>query len=176
MFTFLASGERALGAHEEPADRAFQPGEIWRVDLGARFFERINSDLARTGVVGEASERQQEILGNVLAAQAAGFGAVAPGRPASGVFEAVKTEFERREMPFQMPHVGHGLGGGLHEFPILHPMNEAPLEPGMVLAIEPMLKFPERGECYHVEDLLVVTDDGFELLTEPQRGLLEIKL
>lgn len=175
MFTFLASGERALGAHEEPLDRAFQPGEIWRVDLGARFFDRVNSDVARTGVVGDASERQREILRNVLAAQAAGFNAVVPGRPASDVFEAVKAEFERRAMPFRMPHVGHGLGGGLHEFPILHPMNPAPLEPGMVLAIEPMLKFPDRGECYHVEDLLVVTDDGCELLTEPQRDFLEIE-
>ena len=52
-FTFLASGERALGAHIDPADRALEPGHIWRVDLGARFFDRINSDLARTGVVGD---------------------------------------------------------------------------------------------------------------------------
>ena len=51
-------------------------------------------------------------------------------------------------------------GTGLHEAPILHPGNAVPLEPGMVLAIEPMLKATEQGECYHSEDLVVVTDGG----------------
>lgn len=175
-FTFLASGERALGAHIDPADRALEPGHIWRVDLGARFFDRINSDLARTGVVGDPTPEQEERLACVMAAQAAGFEAVEPGRPASDVYHAVKEEFERRNFPFRMPHVGHGLGTGLHEAPILHPGNAVPLEPGMVLAIEPMLKATEQGECYHSEDLVVVTDGGHELLTQPQRQLLRIKV
>jgi Xaa-Pro aminopeptidase len=179
-FTFLASGERALGAHMDPADRALEPGHIWRVDLGARFFERINSDLARTGVVGDPTDEQEELLQGLLAAQAAGFKAVEPGRPASGVFYAVREEFNRQFEPrgvrFQMPHVGHGLGTGLHEAPILHPGNDVPLEPGMVLAIEPMLKATDRGECYHTEDLVVVTENGHELLTQPQRELLRVKV
>jgi Xaa-Pro aminopeptidase len=179
-FTFLASGERALGAHMDPADRVLEPGHIWRVDLGARFFDRINSDLARTGVVGDPTGEQEELLQGLLAAQAAGFNAVEPGRPASGVFHAVREEFNRQFEPrgvrFQMPHVGHGLGTGLHEAPILHPGNDVPLEPGMVLAIEPMLKATDRGECYHTEDLVVVTESGHELLTQPQRELLRVKV
>jgi len=175
-FTFLASGERALGAHIDPADRALEPGHIWRVDLGARFFDRINSDLARTGVVGEPTAEQEERLECVLAAQRAGFAAMEPGRPASDIFHAVRREFERRSFRFQMPHVGHGLGTGLHEAPILHPANAVPLEPGMVLALEPMLKATESGECYHTEDLAVVTEGGHELLTQPQRQLLRIRV
>ena len=175
-FTFLASGGRALGAHIDPADVALEPGHIWRVDLGARFFETINSDLARTGVIGDPTPEQEERLACVLAAQAAGFDLVEPGRPASDLYFAVKGEFERRKVRFQMPHVGHGLGTGLHEAPILHPGNSVPLEPGMVLAIEPMLKATEQGECYHTEDLVVVTEGGHELLTQPQRELLRIKV
>jgi Xaa-Pro aminopeptidase len=74
-----------------------------------------------------------------------------------------------------MPHVGHGIGIGLHEFPILHPGNHAPLRAGMVLNVEPMFKSAARRECYHVEDLAVVTEDGFRLLTQPQSSLLRIE-
>jgi Xaa-Pro aminopeptidase len=175
-FTFLASGERALGAHIDPIDRALEPGHIWRVDLGARFFERVNSDLARTGVVGDPTDEQEDLLQCVLAAQQAAFDLVEAGRPVSDLFYAVKGEFERRHRPFQMPHVGHGLGTGLHEAPILHPGNSVPLEAGMVLAIEPMLKATDRGECYHSEDLVVVTEGGHDLLTQPQRSLLRIRV
>lgn len=174
VFTFFSTGERALGAHMEPIDRPLREGELWRIDLGGRFFELMNSDLARTGVVGEPSTQQEDILQDLLAIQAAGFRALEPGRPASSVYQAIKEEFARRKMNFQMPHIGHGLGIGLHEFPILQPANDAPLQAGMVLNIEPMFKAPERGECYHVEDLAVVTDNGYELLTQPQSSLIRI--
>ncbi len=158
VFTFFSTGERALGAHMEAIDRPLVEGELWRIDLGGRFFELMNSDLARTGVVGTPSAEQEDILQNLLATQAAGFAALEPGRPACDVFHAVAAEFAKRNMPFQMPHVGHGIGIGLHEFPILHPGNKAPLEVGMVLNIEPMFKAADRRECYHVEDLAVVTE------------------
>jgi Xaa-Pro aminopeptidase len=174
VFTFFSTGERALGAHMEPIDRPLREGELWRIDLGGRFFELMNSDLARTGVVGEPSAEQEDILQDLLAIQAAGFRALEPGRPASSVYRAIEEEFARRKMNFQMPHIGHGLGIGLHEFPILQPANDAPLRAGMVLNIEPMFKAPERGECYHVEDLAVVTDNGYELLTQPQTSLIRI--
>jgi Xaa-Pro aminopeptidase len=175
VFTFFGTGERALGAHVEPIDRRLVEGELWRIDLGGRFYELMNSDLARTGVVGEPDDEQESILQDLLACQAAGFAALEPGRPASDVFHAVAAEFERRGMTFAMPHVGHGIGIGLHEFPILHPGNHAPLRAGMVLNVEPMFKSAARRECYHVEDLAVVTDDGFRLLTQPQSSLLRIE-
>lgn len=173
-FTFFSTGERALGAHNEPIDRPLVQGELWRIDLGGRFFDVMNSDLARTGVVGEPTDEQEDILQNLLACQMAGFRALEPGRPASAVFESVADEFGRRGMAFAMPHVGHGIGIGLHEYPILQPGNDSPLQPGMVVNVEPMFKAPERGECYHVEDLAVVTEDGFQLLTQPQERLLRI--
>jgi Xaa-Pro aminopeptidase len=174
-FTFFSTGRRALGAHNEPVDRPLTEGELWRIDLGGRFHQVINSDLARTGVVGAPTAEQEDILQNLLACQMAGFRALGPGRPASGVFHAVAAEFAKRGMDFAMPHVGHGLGIALHEFPILQPANDTPLEVGMVVNVEPMYKMPDRGECYHVEDLAVVTEDGFELLTQPQTELLRIE-
>jgi Xaa-Pro aminopeptidase len=173
-FTFFGAGQRALGAHTEPTGATLRSGELWRIDLGARFNETMNSDLARTGIVGEPSQEQEDILQNLLAIQAVGFAALEPGRPASDSFHAIRQEFDRRGMEFVMPHVGHGIGIGVHEYPILHPTNDTPLEVGTVVNIEPMYKALERQECYHVEDLAVVTDDGFELLTQPQAALLRV--
>jgi Xaa-Pro aminopeptidase len=173
-FMVFGSGARALGAHVEAIDKTLEAGSLWRIDLGARFFDTINSDLARTGVVGAARADQEEILQALRAIQNAGFASLEAGRPAREVFEAVRDEFARQKFPFFMPHVGHGLGTGLHEFPMLEPGNEAPIQNGMVVTVEPMVIFPERGECYHTEDLAVVTPDGPRLLTTPQDRLLRI--
>jgi Xaa-Pro aminopeptidase len=170
----FGTGARALQAHAEAIDRALPEGDIWRIDFGGRFFDVIYSDLARTGIVGEPTEEQEDILRRLRATQDAGFNAMEPGRPASEIFEAVKAEFARQELPFFMPHIGHGLGIGLHEFPMLEPQNHAPLEAGMVLNVEPMVQFPDRNECYHTEDLAVVTPEGPRMLTKPQESLIRI--
>jgi Xaa-Pro aminopeptidase len=174
QFIFFSAGERTLDSHPEAIAEPLVDGEIWRIDLGGRFYELLNSDVARTGVVGEPSQEQEDILQEMLAIQAAGFAAVEPGRPASEVYNVVKAEFARRKMDFRMPHIGHGIGIGIHESPVLQPLNHEPLRPGMVLAIEPLFKATERSECYHVEDIAVVTEDGHRLLTQPQSRLLRI--
>ena len=175
-FMVFGAGARAIGAHVEATTSPLREGEIWRIDFGARFFDVINSDLARTGVVGEPSSEQREIFAALHAIQHAGFEALEPGRPAGEVFAAVKREYERQGLPFLMPHVGHGLGIGLHESPILEPANTSPLRAGMVLNVEPMVVLPDRGECYHTEDLALVTKDGYELLTPPQEELISIRV
>ena len=73
-----------------------------------------------------------------------------------------------------MPHVGHGMGIGLHEYPMLEPRNEIPLEVGMVINVEPMALIESRREGYHTEDLAAVTENGSRLLTPPQERLLII--
>jgi len=172
LFMVFASGERTLQAHPESTDTPMPAGTIWRIDYGARFEGGIQSDLARTGVVGKASAEQQSTLRALRAAQDAGFKAIEPGRPAKEVFFAVRDEFKRQGLPFVMPHVGHGMGIGLHEYPMLEPGNDTPLEVGMVLNVEPMALIPSRREGYHTEDLAAVTEGGSRLLTPPQKELL----
>jgi Xaa-Pro dipeptidase len=175
LFMVFASGERTLQAHPESTAEPMPPGTIWRIDYGARFDGGINSDLARTGVVGEASTEQEATLQALRATQDAGFAAIAPGRPAKDVFYAVRDEFKRQGLPFSMPHIGHGMGIGLHEYPMLEPRNETPLEVGMVLNVEPMTLIESRREGYHTEDLAVVTESGPRLLTPPQTKLLILR-
>jgi Xaa-Pro aminopeptidase len=171
-FMVFGAAERGRLTHGEAADRPLKAGDIWRADVGARFFETLNSDVARTGVVGEPTEHQESILAALRATQEAGFAAVEPGRPASQVYEAVKREFDRQDLRFAMPHVGHGLGIALHEFPMLEPRNDAPLEVGMVLNIEPLTAV--ENACYHIEDLVVVVPGGYKLLTQPQDALIRM--
>ena len=175
LFLVFASGARTMQAHPESIDEPMPPGTLWRIDFGARFDEVINSDLARTGVVGEPSSEQAATLKALRATQDAGFNAIEPGRPARDVFNAVKSEFKRQGLPFSMPHIGHGMGIGLHEFPMLEPGNDTKIELGMVLNIEPMAVIEARQEAYHTEDLAEVTPNGPRLLTPPQQQLLRIR-
>ena len=96
------------------------------------------------------------------------------GLTAKEVFFAVRDEFKRQGLPFSMPHIGHGMGIGLHEYPMLEPGNDTPLEVGMVLNVEPMALIASRREGYHTEDLAAVTESGRRLLTPPQERLLII--
>jgi Xaa-Pro aminopeptidase len=88
------------------------------------------------------------------------------------MFRACKREFERNRLPFVVPHVGHGIGVGLHEAPMLEPNNDTPLAEGTVLMVEPFALLPDRGEGYHTEDMVLVTADGPRWLTVPQDELL----
>src|SRR5450759_1962430 len=158
LFMVFASGDRTMQAHPESLSVPMLRGTIWRIDFGARFAGGINSDLARTGVVGEPTAEQEATLKALRATQDAGFKAIEPGRPAKEVFFAVRDEFKRQGLPFSMPHIGHGMGIGLHEFPMLQPACDIRLEVGMVLNIEPMTLLAERAEGYHTEDLAAVTE------------------
>jgi len=175
LFLVFASGERTMQAHPESRAQRLQAGQLWRIDYGARFSEVINSDVARTGVTGEPEAEQEATLKALRATQDAGFNAIEPGRPAKEVFEAVKAEFKRQGLPFSMPHIGHGMGIAVHEFPMLQPHSDIPLQVGMVLNIEPMVVREDRKEAYHTEDLAEVTATGPRLLTKPQDQLLRVR-
>jgi Xaa-Pro aminopeptidase len=110
----------------------------------------------------------------VSRAQAAAIELMEPGRPVAELYERCKASFGESGIPFRMPHIGHGLGVALHEEPRIHPKSDWVLKTGMVINIEPLTVIEERQEAYHVEDLVVVTQDGHRLLTSPQTQLLQI--
>jgi len=173
MFNVFASGSRTLMTHAEATDRVMQPGELFRLDMGGRAPNHYLSDMARTAVVGSPSADQEVIYKKLFTIQNEVIEACRPGVAASELYHICQRTFQALDLPFGMPHIGHGMGIGLHEAPMLHPGNDTPLQPGMVLNIEPAVVLVERQEAYHIEDLLLVTESEPRLLTTPQPRLLQ---
>lgn len=174
LFMVFSSGPRTTLGHPEPLRTPLDAGAIWRTDFGARR-DGLGGDVARVGVVGAPTDEQREIFATVRAAQDAAAALAEPGRPARELFFAVKDTFAAGGLPFLMPHVGHGIGFGLHEAPLLEPRNDVPLTEGAVLNIEPFAILTDRGEGYHTEDMVLVGPSGPERLTVPQEELLVIE-
>jgi Xaa-Pro aminopeptidase len=175
-FCIFASGTRMVQAHPESSDEPMQPGELWRIDFGGRFQEVIQSCVSRTGVVGEPTPEQEGTLKALLGAIDIGVSMLQPGRRAKEVFNAVKAEFARQGLPFTLPHTGHSISTGLHEYPMLEPTNETVLQPGMVLNIEPLVAIESRREAYMTCTLVEVTSHQPRVITPPQRQLLRLKV
>lgn len=175
-FAFFACGKNGTLAHPEGGQRPMAEGETWRIDTGARFAGGYQSDLARCGVVGEPTRDQTERFDVVRRAQEAGIAACRPGLPASGVYAAVKDVYADVGHVLAMSHVGHGIGVKPHERPMFSARSSDVLRAGMVVNVEPALFLADMGESYHVEDLVLITDAGPVLLTEPQCELMMIGL
>ena len=164
LFLCFGSGPRSIFAHGAASDRKTQPGDIIRLDTGGRYGAYF-SDFARTYSAGDPTPGQREIYRKLVEVHKETIGAVRPGVTAEELFFVCRDAFEKRQLPFHMPHIGHSFGVELHENPMLRPGDKTVIESGMVINIEPVMVDRERRSLYHVEDLFVVTDDGFRLLS-----------
>ncbi|MFK7803707.1 MAG: M24 family metallopeptidase [Anaerolineae bacterium] len=175
MFNVFAAGPKVLQAHAVADARIMQPGEIVRLDMGGRMAStNYLSDMARTAVVGEPNQDQAAVYAALLDIQLTVMHACRPGKTIGSLFDLCAERFAKHKLPFSMPHIGHGMGIGLHEAPMIHHGNETLIEVGMVLNIEPLVMLADKNECYHTEDLLVVTEGDPRFLTTPQSELIQI--
>jgi Xaa-Pro aminopeptidase len=87
-----------------------------------------------------------------------------PGVRACDVFNCVVESYAKFGIEYPGPHCGHGFGFETHEAPMLHPYNEEELRPNMLMCIEPV-HFSEEVGGYQVEDLVLITEEGSEILT-----------
>ncbi|MGM0592767.1 MAG: M24 family metallopeptidase, partial [Halobacteriota archaeon] len=169
----VTAGEASADPHGSSVE-AVEPGETVVVDLSPRGPAGYYGDCGRTFVVGGDGGWERRAHVAVEAARNAALSAIEPGTVASTIYEEAAAElaaygFEvaNSERGF-VRDAGHGVGLSLHERPSLS--TDAILEPGMVLAISPNLFDPDRGSV-RVEDLVVVTDDGCDLLVDAPRSL-----
>lgn len=163
LFMAFASGERTKHPHTTAQpDVVPRPADIIRFDVGGTY-GAFASDFARTYSAGEPTEEQKEIHAKLVRIQRETIEAVKPGVIAEDLFFLCKNLYAKHGLPFTMPHIGHSFGVELHENPMLRPGDKTPLKAGMAINIEPMVK--HSSGTYHTEDLVLVTDDGYRLLT-----------
>jgi Xaa-Pro aminopeptidase len=168
--TIIAAGPHGALPHAEPRDVVIQPGQLVVIDWGAEL-DGYCSDCTRTVATGELDTHAQEIYALVRSAQLAGLEGVAAGRggrEVDAVARAVIEDVGHGE------HYGHGLGHGVglevHEAPRLSQRSEDTLQAGNVVSVEPGVYLP--GDLgVRIEDLVVVTERGCEILTSVPKDL-----
>ena len=175
--TIVASGPNAALPHHRAGDRRIEIGDLVVLDFGG-VLDGYCSDLTRTVSVGPPSEDVRRIYAAVLAAQQAAIAAVGPGIDASVVDRAARAVLEQAGLGEAFGHgTGHGLGLEVHEEPRLSRTSTGttppprPLQPGMVVTIEPGAYLPGWGGV-RIEDDVAVTAHGRDLLTSVPRELL----
>ncbi|MEP7105535.1 MAG: Xaa-Pro peptidase family protein [Chloroflexota bacterium] len=164
VFCMLAAGTNTLVAHHTAGDKRLQQGEIMRTDF-AGSFGAYYADVARTVAIGKPNQRQSDIYRTLWEVQRETISRMRPGITAGELYEHCRVRAEKAGLEFNLPHIGHGVGIGLHEYPMLEPRNDAVLEAGMVFYVEPMVIDRATG-AFHIEDLVVVTDSGPKILTD----------
>lgn len=160
----IGFGERSALMNVQPSDRPLRRGDIIRFDVGGHY-RNYRADIARIASFGEPSG---EILGMYDALNRGvqrGIEHIRPGVRASEIFHLVVETVRREGIPhYQRNHVGHGIGLDGYDLPLLSAGSSDVLEAGMVLCIE--TPYYELGRIgLQVEDMLVVTPDGAEMLT-----------
>ena len=174
-FCIVLFGEASSYPHGVNYVQTLKRGDTVLIDTGCKVHNYI-SDITRTYVFGEASERQRFVWDAEKQAQRAAFEAARPGIACEEVDKAARRSLEANgfgpgyKLP-GLPHrTGHGIGLDIHEGPYLVGGERTLLEPGMCFSNEPMICVP--GEFgVRLEDHFYMTPAGPKWFTRPAKSL-----
>jgi len=154
----------AYRMNEISTTRRLRNGDVALLELGV-VADGYWSDRTRVRVAGQPTDEQVKVFETLRAAQEASTAAIRPGATGAAVDEAGRAVIRSAGYEAAFPHItGHGLGFGYHESsPKLAPGSTDVLEPGMLMSVEPGIYLPRAGG-FRIEDDVLVTADGFEVL------------
>jgi Xaa-Pro aminopeptidase len=191
--TLVAAGARSALPHGVASQNAVPANGFIILDFGV-ILAGYCSDMTRTVHMGRPDKNALGMYNAVLESQLAGIDSVKPGVETSKVDSAARKVLEKAGLGRYFTHsTGHGVGLEIHELPSLRKSSlsekrkqkrtsgpvkaksTAPdvLEPGMVITIEPGAYVPGRGGV-RIEDMVLVTDSGCEVLTPTRKDLIVI--
>lgn len=170
-FDFIvASGKRGALPHGKASGKVINSGELVTIDFGA-VCNGYFSDETVTVAVGKPDERQREIYSIVKDAHDRALAAVRPGISFKELDALARDYITEKGFGSNFGHgLGHGVGLEVHEQPVVSFRNEGLVEEGMVFTIEPGIYIPGWGGI-RIEDTVVVTADGYRLLTKVPKEL-----
>ena len=168
-FAFVQSGSEtaASGRYNRITGRSLEPGEAVLIEL----ITCVNgywSDLTRSLFAGAApNQRQSKMLETVRHAQQKAIEAVRPGIPVGQLDHIAREIISEAGLGEFFTHgTGHHTGLRYHDPGAgLAPGGTACLEPGMIITVEPGIYSPEDGAGFRLEDNVLVTADGHEILS-----------
>ncbi|MFY9484506.1 MAG: M24 family metallopeptidase [Patescibacteria group bacterium] len=179
----VASGTHAAAIHhgvrtlradrtmiEVPCQKRLRRGEMVVLDFGA-VVDGYNSDMTRTVFLGKPDAKQTKIYNLVLAAQQAALAMVREGVTGGQVDRAARQIIVNAGYRAAFAHgTGHGVGLQIHERPNLKKGVREKLVAGEVITIEPGIYLRGWGGV-RIEDLVLVTKSGYELLSKSPKNL-----
>ena len=163
-FLFFTIGSNTGYAHPDPTDIELQPNDVLKADVGG-WYSGYFSDIGRTVVVGKATDDQHSIYNRLAEVHRRTIAVMKPGVPANEVYRQNVAFYNEADIEFNLPFAGHGLGLYIHEMPMLAEYDGTPLVPNMAFAVETRVRWP-GVQGFHIEDLVVIREDGPEIITK----------
>lgn len=172
--TISSFGKNSSQPHYIHGENKLKKGDFILCDFGASF-KKYNSDITRTFVFGKASCKQKEMHNIILKAQKIGFESIEPGIKACYVHKKVSSFINSTKYKGCFIHsTGHSLGLSVHDGDFRIGADcELKLQENMIFTVEPGIYIPGYGGV-RIEDDVLITKNGIEILTKSNRELLEI--
>ena len=169
--TIAVSGKNSSMPHGVPTDKKVEKGDFITMDFGA-MYNGYHSDMTRTVIVGEPSEKQREVYETVLKAQKASLAVLKNGITGVNADKAARDIIDNAGYKDNFGHgTGHGVGIEIHESPNLSPYSKATLETGNVVTVEPGIYIPNEFGV-RIEDMALITEEGCINLTNCEKELI----
>lgn len=167
----LSFGANAADPHHEPDSSCGHFGDCLVIDIGG-LKDDYCADMTRTVFLGSVSPRQREIYEIVREANRRGIEAARPGAKIKDVDFAARSYIESKGFGKYFTHrTGHSIGMEVHEAGDVSAVNEAVIVPGQVFSVEPGVYIPEEGIGVRIEDLVLITETGCEVLNHYPKEL-----
>jgi Xaa-Pro dipeptidase len=166
----VATGERSQLPNVGPSERKLQERDVCRVEIFS-VISGYQAGVCRTAVVSQAPAHAERIWAHLVECKYMIMDMIKPGASALAVYRAFLAKLALMNLP-PISFVGHGIGLFLHEEPyigtnpIIGRNDDAILEAGMVLGIEPLCYRTGHGFGMQNKDMFLVTETGCELLSD----------
>lgn len=172
--TIVGYGSNGADPHAKPGDSNIKPGDAVVLDMGC-IKDNYCSDMTRTVFYKEVPEKGREIYEIVLEANKRAISLVKPGVRFCDIDNAAREYITEKGYGKYFTHrTGHSIGIETHDMGDVSSTNKDTLKPGMIFSVEPGIYLP--GEFgVRIEDLVLVTQDGHEVLNKLSKELTIIK-
>jgi len=170
--SIVGSGPFSTVLHYDKSERRMQSGDVVVVDIGSEY-SGYSADVTRTfPVSGKFTARQREIYQIVLDAQKAALAKIKPGARISDIHQAANNYIRSKGYEKNFIHgTSHHIGLDVHDVG----STSRPLEPNMVITVEPGIYLPDEQLGIRIEDDVLVTPTGYRLLSVFPKEIAEVE-